>query len=206
MKFDIIQIGSHIGNTPNDYLFNKIKKSNKIIFIEPVIEYFNILQENYNIKFPNNNFIFLNVACSNTNDDIKIYVPEITSDLPFWVDQLSSVLPNHVENHNLSVNVNKKIVKCITLNKLINDYKIDEIDLLCVDTEGHDFEILFFYNFKIKPKKIIFEHKHIEGTNKSFGVKYNLLINKLTELGYIITKQTEDDTYMIFNNDKTTLH
>lgn len=199
MKFDIIQIGSHIGNTPNDYIFNKINQSNNVIFIEPVKEYFHKLKENYDKKFPNNNFIFLNVACGDQDDYIKLYVPIINPNLPYWADQLSSVLPNHTKDHNLLVNLDEQVVESITLNTLLKNYDIKELELLCVDTEGYDFEILNSYDFNIKPKEIIFEHKHMDGTNKSFGERYNILMNKLINHGYSLVKQIGDDTHMILN-------
>jgi hypothetical protein len=43
----IIQIGSHIGNTENDYLYNNINFNFKYIMIEPVPYLFNQLKENY---------------------------------------------------------------------------------------------------------------------------------------------------------------
>lgn len=200
MKFDVIQIGSHIGNTPNDHLFNRIQCNKKIIFIEPIEEYYNQLIINYNEKYPNNEFIFLNVACSDKVGFIELYVPIVTNNSPSWANQLSSVLPNHVKNHNLNIDIDKKIVKTIRLDNLINEYHISEIDLLCVDTEGHDYEILNDFDFKIKPKEIIFEHKHIEDTNHSFGIKYHNLINKLDNLGYELINQIGDDTYIRLKN------
>ena len=150
MKFDVIQIGSHIGNTPNDHLFNRIQCNKKIIFIEPIEEYYNQLIINYNEKYPNNEFIFLNVACSDKVGFIELYVPIVTNNSPSWANQLSSVLPNHVKNHNLNIDIDKKIVKTIRLDNLINKYHISEIDLLCVDTEGHDYVILNDFDFSSK--------------------------------------------------------
>ena len=75
---------------------------------------------------------------------------------------------------------------------MIDDYKIDEIDLLHIDTEGHDYNILINYDFEIKPKKILFEHKHTDGTNKCER-NYNKILNKLYNLGYeFVSKNTED--------------
>ena len=42
----IIQVGSHIGNTSNDYLYNNINTKFKYIMIEPVPYLFNQLKEN----------------------------------------------------------------------------------------------------------------------------------------------------------------
>lgn len=198
MHYDLIQIGSHIGDTKSDYIFNNFDETKKAIFIEPIKEYFDKLKNNYSKKYPNNLFEFLNVACSNEVKKITLYKPIIKEGLPDWADQLTSVLPDHTKNHNLNTGVIEVEVDAITINYLVEKNNITSIELLSVDTEGHDFEILINYDFsKVKPNKITFEHKHMDGTNKTYGVKYNILMNMLTSHGYRIIKQTIDDTYLI---------
>ena len=83
------------------------------------------------------------------------------------------------------------------MNQIIEEYGISELKSLVIDTEGHDFEILNGLNLNVlKPKKIIFEHKHIEGTNKTVGEKYNIILNKLFSFGYIKTHMDTEDTYL----------
>ena len=59
-------------------------------------------------------------------------------------------------------------VACCTLDDLIDKHKVKKIDLLKVDTEGHDFVILQDYSFKIKPFIINCEtmHEHIYGDSQ----------------------------------------
>ena len=201
MNCELLQVGSHIGNTPNDYIFNEIDLNGFCVFIEPVKDYFELLKENYNTKYPENNFKFLNLACSDRNHKITLYKPIVNSDSPSWTNQLTSVLLNHTKNHNLNVDVEKIEIEAKTLNTLIEEYNITSIELLSVDTEGYDYEVLQGLDLKkIKPKKIVFEHKHIDGTNTSFGFKYYKIINHLFSNGYEITKQTDDDTYLKLRN------
>ena len=49
------------------------------------------------------------------------------------------------------------------------------------------------YDFEIKPTKIIFQHKHMDGLLK-VGIKYIELSNKLLSLGYKKTQQNYKDT------------
>ena len=201
MNCELLQVGSHIGNTPNDYIFNEIDLNGFCIFIEPVNDYFKLLKENYNTKYPENNFKFLNLACSDRNQTITLYKPIVNNDSPSWTNQLTSVLSNHAKNHNLNVDVEKIEIEAKTLNTIIEEHNITSIELLSVDTEGYDYEVLQGLDLKkIKPKKIVFEHKHIDGTNTSFGFKYYKIINYLFSNGYEITKQTEDDTYFKLRN------
>lgn len=197
MKCDLIQIGSHVGNTINDNIFDNINSNYFAIFVEPIEEYYNSLVENYKSKYPNNNFVFLNKACSDASKQITLYKPIVKNGLPTWTNQLTSILPNHVKNHNIQTEVEEIVVDAISLTDLINEYGITSIDLLSIDTEGHDYEILKGMDFdKIKPKNLIFEHKHMDGTNKTFGFKYFDLMNYLTSKGYEIVKQIGDDTFM----------
>ena len=51
------------------------------------------------------------------------------------------------------------------------------------------------YSFTIKPKFILFEHKHIDGSF-TIGDKYNTLSNKLISLGYKkLYKELEDTMF-----------
>ena len=84
-------------------------------------------------------------------------------------------------------------MKTTTIHEIIQEYNITEIDLLHTDTEGHDYYILMDYDFNIKPKKIMFEHKHMDGLF-TIGEKYNRLIDKLKSLGYIMVYQNVEDT------------
>lgn len=208
--FDLIQIGCHIGNTYNDKktigLFNK---NSNAIFVEPINRFYNLLVNNHNRDYQDNNFIFLNKACSNKIGELDLYEPDIITfsretepeyinrELPYFVDQLTSVYPDHVKNH--YINIESKLIKvpCTTLNQIIEDYDISEIKSLVIDTEGHDFEILNDLNLDIlKPKKIIFEHKHMEGTNTTVGEKYNKILSKLFSFGYVKTYMDTEDTYL----------
>jgi cystathionine beta-lyase/cystathionine gamma-synthase len=65
MNKTIIQIGSHIGNTRNDPIFNIVNNDTKLILVEPVPYLFEQLKTNYNKKFNNNhNIIFINSISS----------------------------------------------------------------------------------------------------------------------------------------------
>ena len=58
MNKTIIQIGSHIGNTVNDPIFNSVNNNTILILVEPVPYLFNILKNNYKSKFVDNQNIF----------------------------------------------------------------------------------------------------------------------------------------------------
>lgn len=197
MNKTIIQIGSHVGNTCNDPIFRIVDNNTKLILVEPVPFLFEQLKNNYNKKFENNhNIIFINKAVSNFIGEIEMTIPSEKNDfskLPFWASQLASVNNDHALGHISNLLVEKIIVKTTTINEIVKEFNITQIDLLHTDTEGHDYTILMNYNFEVKPKQIMFEHKHMDGLF-TMGIKYDELSNKLLSLGYKKTEQNSEDT------------
>ena len=197
MNKTIIQIGSHVGNTCNDPIFSIVDNNTNLILVEPVPFLFEQLKNNYNKKFENNhNIIFINKAVSNFIGEIEMTIPSEKNDfskLPFWASQLASVNNDHALGHISNLLVEQIIVKTTTINEIVKEFNITQIDLLHTDTEGHDYTILMNYNFEVKPKQIMFEHKHMDGLFK-IGIKYDELSNKLLSLGYKKTKQNSEDT------------
>ena len=192
----IIQIGSHIGNTINDPIFNKIDETTKLILVEPVPYLFNQLQYNYSMRLNDlTNIIFINKACSNFIGEINFTIPSEKNDfnkLPSWASQLASINPLHISHHSHLPNfiIDTIKVKTTTLDKIIKKYLIEKIDLLHTDTEGHDYTILMDYSFIIKPFQILFENSHTDGTFIRCK-NYFELCNKLLSMGY--TKIYEDN-------------
>ena len=112
--------------------------------------------DNYKQKFENNNNIFfINKAVSDFIGEIQMTVPSERNNfsvLPFWASQLGSIDELHAIKHRVTgLLVDKIKVQTTTLNEIVKEYNINQIDLLHTDTEGHDFTILMNYNFNIKP-------------------------------------------------------
>lgn len=203
MSKTIIQIGSHIGNTPNDPIFNFVNNDYKLIMVEPVPYLFEQLKKNYYEKFENHsNLFFINKAVSDFIGEMEMTIPSEKNDfskLHFCASQLASVNPEHAIRHLPNLLVEQIKVKTTTIDEIINDYNLKEIEILQTDTEGHDYTILMNYSFKIKPNTIMFEHKHIDGICQ-VGIKYDELSNKLISLGYIKISQDSDDTVFQLDN------
>ena len=73
----------------------------------------------------------------------------------------------------MKIFLKKKIVKTITLDKYLNENKIKNIDLIKIDTEGHEFEILKGLKENIKNvKTIIFEHHYDNMIKKIYFLKH----------------------------------
>jgi len=202
-KVDYLQIGSNIGNTNSDLLFSKDIQNKNLILIEPVPYLFNKLLENYKERHKNNYIILLNIAISNKNDTLDLYIPSLKNDLsnmPSWITELSSTNKYHIYNHTSqnfpNLIVDKISVPCLTINSLIKIYSIKEIDFLIVDTEGHDYDILMDLDLeKLKPNKIKFENRHMDDTHMR-GKRYIELVEYLCKYGYKMIEETNEDTTM----------
>lgn len=206
IHIDILQVGSHIGNTDNDPIYKLDLTGKSIILIEPVPYLFNILVHNYKYKYKNanTNIEAMNIAISDYDGMIEIYAPSPEckiNELPWFVTQMCSTTTEHFINHNFferfpELKLEKYTVPCKTLNTIIRERNINSIDTLITDTEGHDYTILKALDLNlVKPKNIIFEHKYMDGTYKR-GEKFNDLIKHFLENGYKIVKEDEEDIYL----------
>jgi FkbM family methyltransferase len=201
----IIQVGAHNGNTSNDYLYNNIKHNFTYIMIEPVPYLFKQLIENYKSY---NNIIFLNIAISNYNGYIDLYIPSEKNDftrLVSWCSQLASTNKNHIHTFVPECIVEKISIECKTLNTLIKEYNIKDLEYLYTDTEGHDYDILMDLDLSfIQPTYIRFENKHMDGPKHVLDInncpKYYNLLNYFKKYGYEVELQLCEDTYLKLSN------
>jgi FkbM family methyltransferase len=198
-KYDILKIGANTGKLKNDPFFTQINANHKCIFIEPIKEYYDELVNNYNDKCPNNNFIFLNEAISQNNDEITLYYPSKDNEydkLPWWINQLASSNMEHIKNHGYLIKLDNIKMKPKTINDIIDEYKINELYILQIDTEGFDYEILMAMDLnKLRPKYIEFEHLHMDG-HRTTGEKYKKLLKHFRKYGYTVKLKDEDDTIL----------
>lgn len=175
-SMSIVQIGAYIGNSKHDPLFDFLQKvastKHKIVLVEPIREYFDLLCRNYrNIS----GIEFENVAIAETEGERDMYrldgsIDPIKHGHGTWLTQLSSlreermgrlydkceVDPGH-KAFFLEHRVIEKVA-CITLHQLLAKHQIQQLDLLQIDAEGYDYEILKTLDFDLlKPSFINYE-------------------------------------------------
>jgi len=193
-----LQIGAHVGKTPNDFLFDKEYSDRQMILIEPVPYLYNELVKNYEEKAKMIKLVlFLNIAISNRDGNLQLYVPSEMNDFsrfPFWASQLASTNEHHIRTHLPDLHVESITVPCFRLNTLIRNLNISHIEHLMVDTEGHDYDILMDLDLQLlKPTIIQFENKHMDGIF-SKNTKYTHLLDHFKHHGYTIVKEDDEDT------------
>ncbi|WP_395145973.1 FkbM family methyltransferase [Armatimonas sp.] len=164
----VVQIGSNDG-TSNDPIHQLLAKNQqwKALLVEPVPFVFERLKKNYGTS---SRFAFENLAVGEdesldfywVSQEAKVKFPTI----PYWYDQVGSFSKDHVLHHFSEFEIEPFIIseniKIISFSGLIERNKINKIDILHIDTEGHDYKVLDMVDFvKIQPTCILFEFKHL---------------------------------------------
>jgi len=174
-----IQIGANDGIS-QDPIY-KYSQNWDGILIEPIPEIFENLKRNYSRS--KRNLIFENIAISDYNGEINLYLPK-TIDPDNWQTKLASTNKEAGMLNNFELQEIK--VPCLSLDSLIKKYNIKEIDLLVIDIEGQEKLLFDNYSFLIKPKAIFFEIRFYS---------YDVLVKmyaKFIKLGYRIFPERDN--------------
>ena len=178
-----VQIGAFNGCDNEEYgLRNKlIEESHTAFLIEPIKSFFNQIKNNY--EFSKSSITTINYAVS---DREEIKTIETRGQDTSFVRQFGvNYPPDSIET-----------VPCKTLQSILSEFKIENIDALVIDTEGYEFKILnhFFQNPNANIKVIRYEF-------------YWLSKEQKIELDFIL----ENNGYCIFKDadsyaDKIAVH
>lgn len=157
-----IQIGANDGIS-YDPIYASLKKRPDIhiTLVEPIVEYFRKLVENYSYR---ENVNFLNIAVSDQNGEAELrYVPlsAIERDnLPSWARGLATLETNKngmdstyessegiqkTDEQNvaeISKATEKQTARLVNINELLDHPFYKDLHLLVTDCEGHDYTLL----------------------------------------------------------------
>ena len=149
----IFDVGSHRGESI-DY-FIKLKDLKKIQSFEPQKDIFLVLKK----KYKNNNKVILNQIALSQNENYKdFYINDLSSTSSFSRLNKKSLwlkIKNKILNKKNPI-INKIKIRSLTIDKFIKQKKIKKIDLLKIDTEGHELEVLKGALKTIKEQKVKF--------------------------------------------------
>ncbi|MBL4708661.1 MAG: FkbM family methyltransferase [Flavobacteriales bacterium] len=178
----IVQIGSNDGKTGDPlHQLLQMNKNWKALFVEPVPYLYQRLQSNYK---DSNRFRFENVAINN-GDQLTFYwvnpnAKESLKDLPFWYDQLGSFDQDHIVKQlgdRIKPFILSEVLEGIQLDSLFKRNKIEQLDVLHIDTEGYDWKILSQLNLnKFEPSFILYEMNHL--SKQEMNASYQFLKDK----------------------------
>ena len=167
-----VQVGSNDA-TEGDVLKAHIRKSGwHGVMIEPVPYIFDRLRRTWG-DVPG--LAFENVAISDTAGTFPFYAVERdeAASLPAWYDQIGSfdrgvvmkaadVIPD------LARRIVEIAVPTMTFGQVVTKHGLARIDVLQIDTEGHDLKIVQSIDFADRrPGLIVFEHKHLSAADRA---------------------------------------
>ena len=143
-KLIAIDVGSHRGETVD--IINKNFSIEKIYSFEPNNDLFSELKKNKNYKDMNIEFFNYALGEKKENKDIKIYKETSSSgfhDLNYesqYYKRKKKILDIFSKTSNLSFK--KQSTQIISLSDFFLEKNIKKIDLLKIDTEGHELQVL----------------------------------------------------------------
>jgi len=140
---NIIDIGSHKGETIN--LFLKNFNIQKIFAFEPNIALFNVLVKK---KYNNKKIKFFNCGVGLNEEHLNLNIMIDSSSSTFnsinkesdYYKKKNKIITFLSNKKNLIEN--KQKISVVNLSKIIQENKIDKIDVLKIDTEGFEYNIL----------------------------------------------------------------
>ncbi len=191
---NLIQIGANDGENFDELSYFIKRFKTESILVEPIYEHIQKLKETYS---SHTNIKLENVAIFEEEEkkylfSVKKEFREIYGN---HAKAISSFTSNHLLKHGIKKKHIEKIeVKSISINQLLEKYKINKVDLFYCDAEGYDGNIVLgLLKSKIQCKIIIFEYIHVEKEKledvlnflkkenfKYFSVKENLFCFKNT--------------------------
>lgn len=139
------------------------------LLLEPVEFLFERLCRNYAEQA--DRVTCLNVAASDEEGTRRLYfLPEDMGPIdgkrpPAHATGLGSFDRGHVRKHLGPAAENyltEQEVTCRPLGRICAEAGLPRVDLVCVDTEGHDYRVLAGFDFeRYRPAVILFEHRHL---------------------------------------------
>jgi FkbM family methyltransferase len=168
------------------------------VMVEPVPYVFEHLRHNYAGM---EGVILENAAIADHDGRIPFFhLPPVadpeSEGLPDWYDALGSFSLDAVLAHadtipDLERRLVSTEVRCLTLASLCQRHRVQHIDVLVTDTEGHDAEILDQLELRgARPRLIVYEHYHLPPEER------DACRRRLERAGYL-TMEEHFDTFCL---------
>ena len=168
-----IEIGANDGSA-HDHLRPFIRGGRwRGIMVEPVPYVFARLQANYGDL---DRLALANVAISDADGRMPFWHLEEADDraqLPDWYDELGSFSRDVILGHgdqipDIEQRLRRTEVPTMTFDTLCQTHGVETVDLVLVDTEGHDWEIVRRIDLeRYSPRLIVYEHYHLADSDRA---------------------------------------
>lgn len=164
-----VEVGANDGEQ-HDFLAPHIRQGWTGLMVEPVPYVFARLERNY-AAVPGATLV--NAAVADRTGTLPFFhlveVPDPpAAGLPDWYDGVGSFSKETVLSHadaipDVAARLVCSDVPCLTFDDLCSGHGLTAVDVLVVDTEGHDFEVLRHVDLaRWRPRVVVYEHFHLE--------------------------------------------
>ena len=187
----LIDVGGHKGESIE--LFSNSFKIKNLYSFEPVLDNYNCLSQTlnkFNQKFPQTEFKIFNCGLGVRDEILNInLVDESSSSTLSNINFNSSYYQKKkkfLKRKDISFFTKKIEVKIKNLDNFIINNKIKKVDLIKIDTEGHEYYVLQGFSKNLQFCNLVFfEHHYDNMINKgyTFGDIHSFLIsNNFTKI------------------------
>ena len=150
------------------------------IMVEPVPYVFARLQANYGDL---DRVALANVAISDRDGRMPFWHleeagPDDSAQLPDWYDELGSFSRETILGHGDQIPDIERRLRCtevptMTFDTLCETHGVADVDLVLVDTEGHDWEILRRIDLaRYAPRLLVYEHYHLGAADRAAALEH----------------------------------
>lgn len=153
------------------------------LLLEPLPDIFTDLRGTYTGC---ENVTLVNAALADRDGELPFYRVKPGNNVPDGCHELGSFCREVVEKHvpmfpGAELTIEMEPVRAYSFKSLAEAFGINRLDIVVIDTEGYDFEILKFIDFKrLQPRLVIFEHVHLSHADQLAATVY------LKDLGYTV--------------------
>ena len=181
-----IDVGAFEGKYTD--LILKIQEKCKVIMIEPQSKYYSLLKE----KYKNNNLIkIMKIGISDKEKLLKLKINkhEITStfsqfnDTNKYLNYKAILFNSNLKN----MTTNSENIEVFPLSLILQKNNLDSIDFIKIDTEGHEYEVLYGAGDYIKKINYILVEFHIDKIYENYSP--DKIHNFLLENGFTLQKK-----------------
>lgn len=176
-KVKFLQIGANDGIS-FDCLYDYVTQHQwDGVVVEPLEDFYESLCNNYK-NYPSVKPIKYAINSNQTEMSLFKLNPNYYNYYPDWAKGIASFSQEHLVKHDIDAqHILIEKVNCISLMRLIEKFKLEDIDYLQIDTEGFDAEVIKMIDFNVVAPKIIkYEIKHL--SNKQRGEVEQILVSQ----------------------------
>lgn len=170
-----VEIGSNDGEQHDHLRPFILGRAWRGIMVEPVPHVFERLRRNYGDV---DGVTLENAAIADRDATLPFFYPAAPEEaelerLPDWYDGIGSLSREAVVGHarhipDIEARVVRTEVECLTYTSLCRRHDAPRVDLLVIDTEGHDWTILRSVDFAgERPRLVVYEHFHLSAADRA---------------------------------------